>query len=126
MFSTDPFFTSNDPFGMTDFGKGKDTGKIEDSNGLSMLSSNISVGNGNGVNYNNISNIFNSALIENNMTAQNNLTNNMQGSPQPQQIETALNFLDKKIEEMKVGFSRGILNDDFPLDSLDPLKSSSA
>lgn len=82
----------------------------------------IGANNNSSVNYNNISSLFNTGSINNDMTAQNNLTNNLKA--QPQQIETALEFLDKRIQEMKVGFSRGILNDDFPLESLDPLKSS--
>ncbi|XP_044744786.1 PTB domain-containing engulfment adapter protein 1 isoform X2 [Coccinella septempunctata] len=42
-----------------------------------------------------------------------------------QDIENALGLLDKKILEMKTGFSRGISfgNDDFSLESLDPLKN---
>lgn len=43
----------------------------------------------------------------------------------PQDIENAIGMLDKKILEMKTGFSRGISfgNDDFSLESLDPLKN---
>ncbi|KAK9873953.1 hypothetical protein WA026_002305 [Henosepilachna vigintioctopunctata] len=42
-----------------------------------------------------------------------------------QDIENALGLLDKRILEMKTGFSRGISfgNDDFSLESLDPLKN---
>lgn len=131
VFSSDPFFTA-DPFGMADFAV-KSENKVLDGfgdsnvfNGFSNTNNNATLANGT-VNYNNISNLFSSSAVNNgtnniNMTAQNNLANNMK--VQPQQIETALQFLDQKIEEMKVGFSRGILNDDFPLESLDPLKSS--
>nr|CAI5844037.1 unnamed protein product [Callosobruchus analis] len=43
----------------------------------------------------------------------------------PQDIENAIGLLDKRIMEMKTGFSRGISfgNDDFSLESLDPLKN---
>ncbi|XP_019868451.2 PTB domain-containing adapter protein ced-6 [Aethina tumida] len=43
----------------------------------------------------------------------------------PQDIENAIGLLDKRILEMKNGFSRGISfgNDDFSLESLDPLKN---
>ncbi|GLV44673.1 ced-6 [Carabus blaptoides fortunei] len=43
----------------------------------------------------------------------------------PQDIENAIGLLDKRILEMKTGFSRGISfgNDDFSLESLDPLKN---
>ncbi|GJQ88377.1 putative phosphotyrosine-binding domain, phosphotyrosine-interaction (PI) domain protein [Trypoxylus dichotomus] len=42
-----------------------------------------------------------------------------------QDIENAIGLLDKRILEMKTGFSRGISfgNDDFSLESLDPLKN---
>ncbi|XP_060526798.1 PTB domain-containing adapter protein ced-6 [Cylas formicarius] len=42
-----------------------------------------------------------------------------------QDIENAIGLLDKRILEMKTGFSRGISfgNDDFSLDNLDPLKN---
>ncbi|CAG9764969.1 unnamed protein product [Ceutorhynchus assimilis] len=42
-----------------------------------------------------------------------------------QDIENAIGLLDKRILEMKAGFSRGISfgNDDFSLESLDPLKN---
>lgn len=42
-----------------------------------------------------------------------------------QDIENAIGLLDKRIMEMKAGFSRGISfgNDDFSLESLDPLKN---
>ncbi|KAL1502223.1 hypothetical protein ABEB36_007397 [Hypothenemus hampei] len=42
-----------------------------------------------------------------------------------QEIETAIGMLDKRIMEMKAGFSRGISfgNEDFSLESLDPLKN---
>jgi hypothetical protein len=140
VFTTDPFFTAGDPFGMADSWQTKNGNEklngFGDTNGFNAFSNNggnninlTNNGSSNNVNYNNISNVFSSALNGsgggvnyNNMTAQNNLANNLK--VQPQQIETALDFLDKKIEEMKVGFSRGILNDDFPLESLDPLKSS--
>ncbi|OXA59756.1 PTB domain-containing engulfment adapter protein 1 [Folsomia candida] len=132
VFSSDPFFTADDPFGMSDFGTKHchESNKLNgygDTNGFNAFNgnNNISSYGSNGVNYNNISNVFSSTALTanyNNITAQNNLANNIKA--QPQQIETALEFLDKKIEEMKVGFSRGILNDDFPLESLDPLKSS--
>lgn len=136
VFSSDPFFTADDPFGMIDFGSGSKNGNNEKINGFADSNTNgfnafnnVNLTNGS-VNYNNISNVFSSALngggsdvntYNSNMTAQNNLANN---NSKGQPIETALDFLDKKIEEMKVGFNRGILNDDFPLESLDPLKSS--
>ncbi|XP_018330922.2 PTB domain-containing adapter protein ced-6 [Agrilus planipennis] len=43
----------------------------------------------------------------------------------PQDIENAIGLLDKRILEMKTGFCRGISfgNDDFSLESLDPLKN---
>lgn len=43
----------------------------------------------------------------------------------PQDIENAIGLLDKRILEMKTGFSRGISfgNEDFSLESLDPLKN---
>lgn len=43
----------------------------------------------------------------------------------PQDIENAIGLLDKRILEMKNGFSRGISfgNDDFSLEMLDPLKN---
>ncbi|XP_018564460.1 PTB domain-containing adapter protein ced-6 isoform X2 [Anoplophora glabripennis] len=43
----------------------------------------------------------------------------------PQDLENAIGLLDKRILEMKTGFSRGISfgNDDFSLESLDPLKN---
>ncbi|CAH1105491.1 unnamed protein product [Psylliodes chrysocephalus] len=46
-------------------------------------------------------------------------------APTPQDIENAIGLLDKRILEMKTGFSRGISfgNDDFSLESLDPLKN---
>lgn len=46
-----------------------------------------------------------------------------QGSPG--EIENAIGILDKRISEMKDGFSRGLSigNDDFSLDDLDPLKN---
>ncbi|CAH1163547.1 unnamed protein product [Phaedon cochleariae] len=46
-------------------------------------------------------------------------------TPTPQDIENAIGLLDKRILEMKTGFSRGISfgNDDFSLESLDPLKN---
>ncbi|XP_030765145.1 PTB domain-containing adapter protein ced-6 isoform X1 [Sitophilus oryzae] len=46
-------------------------------------------------------------------------------SATPQDIENAIGLLDKRIMEMKTGFSRGISfgNDDFSLDNLDPLKN---
>ncbi|KAG5893227.1 hypothetical protein JTB14_013389 [Gonioctena quinquepunctata] len=46
-------------------------------------------------------------------------------TPSPQDIENAIGLLDKKLLEMKTGFSRGISfgNDDFSLESLDPLKN---
>ncbi|CAH0551893.1 unnamed protein product [Brassicogethes aeneus] len=46
-------------------------------------------------------------------------------SATPQDIENAIGLLDKRIMEMKNGFSRGISfgNDDFSLESLDPLKN---
>jgi len=46
-----------------------------------------------------------------------------QGSPG--EIENAIGILDKRINEMKAGFSRGLSigNDDFSLDDLDPLKN---
>jgi len=42
-----------------------------------------------------------------------------------QDIENAIGLLDKRIMEMKAGFTRGISfgNDDFSLESLDPLKN---
>lgn len=42
-----------------------------------------------------------------------------------QEIENAIGLLDKRILEMKTGFSRGLSfgNDDFSLESLDPLKN---
>jgi len=144
VFATDPFFTAADPFGMADFGnkggnESSNTSKINgflengfdafNTNGNSNYNSNVNLTNGSlnllnssTVNYNNMNNLFTTTQQNNNMTSQNNLANNLKA--QPQQIENALQFLDKKIEEMKVGFSRGILNDDFPLESLDPLKSS--
>jgi hypothetical protein len=143
VFSTDPFFTASDPFGMSDFSNNKqqaanDSNKMNgfSENGFNAFtpSNNMTIVNANnmtnnGSNYNINLNGFTNGLNEmslNNMTftSQNNLTNNLKA--QPQQIDTALQFLDKKIEEMKLGFSRGILNDDFPLDSLDPLKNKSS
>lgn len=46
-------------------------------------------------------------------------------SASPQDIENAIGQLERKIMEMKTGFSRGISfgNDDFSLESLDPLKN---
>ncbi|KAF7270174.1 PTB domain-containing adapter protein ced-6 isoform X2 [Rhynchophorus ferrugineus] len=46
-------------------------------------------------------------------------------SATPQDIENAIGLLDKRIMEMKTGFSRGISfgNDNFSLDNLDPLKN---
>lgn len=46
-------------------------------------------------------------------------------APTSQDIENAIGLLDKRILEMKTGFSRGISfgNDDFSLESLDPLKN---
>ncbi|CAG9855818.1 unnamed protein product [Phyllotreta striolata] len=46
-------------------------------------------------------------------------------APTPQDIENAIGLLDKRILEMKTGFSRGLSfgNDDFSLESLDPLKN---
>uniref|UniRef100_A0A6P7G2Y2 PTB domain-containing adapter protein ced-6 n=1 Tax=Diabrotica virgifera virgifera TaxID=50390 RepID=A0A6P7G2Y2_DIAVI len=46
-------------------------------------------------------------------------------TPTSQDIENAIGLLDKRILEMKTGFSRGISfgNDDFSLEMLDPLKN---
>ncbi|XP_063217756.1 PTB domain-containing engulfment adapter protein 1 isoform X2 [Bacillus rossius redtenbacheri] len=47
-----------------------------------------------------------------------------EGDPSQQELENAIGLLDKKIMEMKDGFSRGLSfgNDDFSLESLDPLR----
>nr|XP_023024285.1 PTB domain-containing engulfment adapter protein 1 [Leptinotarsa decemlineata] len=46
-------------------------------------------------------------------------------TPTSQDIENAIGLLDRRLMEMKTGFSRGISfgNDDFSLESLDPLKN---
>ncbi|XP_013774187.1 PTB domain-containing engulfment adapter protein 1-like isoform X2 [Limulus polyphemus] len=43
----------------------------------------------------------------------------------PQDLEDAIGFIDKRLSEMKDGFSRGLAfgNDDFTLDTLDPLNN---
>lgn len=75
-------------------------------------------------NYSNLTGLFaNGEGTASTFTFQNNLTNSFKA--QPQNIDNALQILDKKIEEMKMGFSRGIHNDDFPLESLDPLRQTS-
>lgn len=82
--------------------------------------------NNTGKNYSNLTGLF--ANGEGNASAftfQNNLTNAFKAQQQPQNIDNALQILDKKIEEMKIGFSRGLSNDDFPLDTLDPFRHTS-
>jgi len=149
VFSTDPFFTASDPFGMPDFSNNNkqqqsvnETNKMNgfsengfnaftQSNNLTtptiMNSNNNMTNNGSNynINLNGFTNGFSELSLSNmTLTSQNNLTNNIKA--QPQQIDNALQFLDKKIEEMKLGFSRGILNDDFPLESLDPLSNKAS
>jgi len=47
------------------------------------------------------------------------------GSFSPQELQSNINSLDKRISEMKAGFSKGlsIEDEDFTIDSLDPLKN---
>jgi hypothetical protein len=100
---------------------------INDVSNGSSLSSTTS--NHSGKNYSNLTGLFavnaESGGTASTFTFQNNLTNTFKGQQQPQNIDNALQILDKKIEEMKLGFSRGIHNDEFPLESLDPLRQSS-
>lgn len=95
-----------------------------------MNNGSLSTGTNNtGKNYSNLTGLFaNGEGAANAFTFQNNLTNSFkqqQQQQQPQNIDNALQILDKKIEEMKLGFSRGIHNDDFPLESLDPFRQTS-
>ena len=41
-----------------------------------------------------------------------------QQNGKPANMDSALQILDKRIEEMKLGFSRGIFKDDFPTEQL--------
>ncbi|KAJ9591282.1 hypothetical protein L9F63_002185, partial [Diploptera punctata] len=52
--------------------------------------------------------------------------NHESGDPSQQELENAIGILDKRLLEMKDGFSRGLSfgNDDFSLESLDPLRKS--
>ncbi|PSN38732.1 hypothetical protein C0J52_15352 [Blattella germanica] len=51
--------------------------------------------------------------------------NNDSADPSQQELENAIGLLDKRLLEMKDGFSRGLSfgNDDFSLESLDPLRN---
>lgn len=51
--------------------------------------------------------------------------NHDSGDPSQQELENAIGLLDKRLLEMKDGFSRGLSfgNDDFSLESLDPLRN---
>ncbi|ODM98552.1 PTB domain-containing engulfment adapter protein 1 [Orchesella cincta] len=94
---------------------------INDMNSGSVSSSS----NNSPKNYSNLTGLFAGEGSAGNFTFQNNLNNAFNVKAQPQNIDNALQILDKKIEEMKLGFSRGIHNDDFPLESLDPLRQTS-
>jgi hypothetical protein len=145
IFGSDPFFTSPDPFGMPDFSS---TNNFAQNQSANILQNNINstalfnggsganngftngattpTMNGHGNNHANYNINLSSFSGPNNnftLTSQNNATNN-NNNMKPQAIDNALQILDKKIEEMKLGFSRGIHNDDFPLESLDPLRQS--
>ncbi len=118
IFSSDPFFASSDPFGMPDFGSsGNPTNKP-------IVPVSI---NGNGTQYMNGNNLKNNNSSQQNFNGFGFDAFQTHSNPlqKPQAIDNALQILDKRIEEMKNGFSRGILNDDFPLEMLDPLRQSS-
>jgi len=99
VFGSDPFFTTtqspSDPFGMAAFGATNSPPVNGHSNG------NINHSSKNGFD------VFSTT------------------HPKPQAIDNALHILDKKIQEMKSGFSRATINDDFSLDMLDPLRQTS-
>ncbi|CAG7833322.1 unnamed protein product, partial [Allacma fusca] len=146
IFGSDPFFTT-DPFGMTNFST-SGTPTISSGNPANNPTTNmngiksVSVMNGNNNSsslqsttmtttnttptspYNNInSGLFNTNTMSMNMLNQFSFQQ-QQPAAKPAAIDSALQILDKRIEEMKLGFSRGIFNDDFPLEQFDPVRKS--
>jgi hypothetical protein len=118
IFGSDPFFTSSDPFGMSDFSNGGSNGSgAPVMNGTSQLNG-LGLLNGYNNNQSSNTNQFN-GFGHNGSISTIPFPNS-----KPQELESSMAMLDRRIEEMKLGFSRGIVHEDVSLEMLDPLRSS--